>query len=373
MKILVFNWQDRTNPDAGGAEVHLHEIFSRVVRLGHSVTLYCSSYDGAAAEEAVDGIRVIRQGGRSVFNYYVPVRYWREFRRAGYDVVVDDMNKIPFFTPLYVRGPHVGLVHHLFDKSIFLETLFPLALYVYLMERWAIGLFRRRGTTMFAVSPSTKKELMAKGVAEGRIELVYNCVDHDTHTPDESVRSATPLIGYFGRLKKYKSVDHLLHAFADIRARVPGVKLVIVGEGDHRPVLEELARTLGIASDVRFTGFVSEEEKVRLLREVWFVVNTSSKEGWGLTVIEANACRTTVVGSDVPGLRDAIRDGATGLLYEYGNVEDLSGKIVRLLEDGAARRKLAEEAYQWSLTFDWGRVAELTVGILEKEIRGRSR
>lgn len=371
MKILVLNWQDRTNPDAGGAEVHLHEIFSRIVRLGHSVTLFCSRYPGAAAEEMVDGIRVIREGGRNVFHCHVPVRYWSTFRGERYDVVVDDMNKIPFFTPLFVREPHVGLVHHLFDTSIFLETLFPLALYVYLMERWAVALFRRRKTTMLAVSPSTKAELVRKGIGESRIELVYNCVDHETHTPDESVRSAAPLIGYFGRLKKYKSVEHLLHAFVRVRRSVPAAKLVIVGEGDYRSTLEQLALTLGVAADVRFTGFVSEEEKVRLLREVWFVVNTSSKEGWGLTVIEANACRTAVVGSNVPGLCDAIRDGATGLLYEFGNVEDLTGKILRLLGDAPARRALAERAYEWSLTFDWSRVAELTVGILEEEIRKR--
>jgi glycosyltransferase involved in cell wall biosynthesis len=223
----------------------------------------------------------------------------------------------------------VGLIHHLFDKSIFLETLFPLAAYVYLMERWAIALFRRRATTILAVSPSTKGELMTKGIREESIRIVHNCVDHKTHTPDESVRSATPLIGYFGRLKRYKSVDHLLKAFPAIRARVPGVKLVVVGEGDHRPELERLAASLGIADDVRFTGFVSEEEKVRLLREVWFVVNTSSKEGWGLTVIEANACRTAVVGSNVPGLRDAIRDGETGLLYPFGDLHDLETKVVR--------------------------------------------
>ncbi len=368
MNILIINWQDRKNPDAGGAEVHLHEIFSRVVRMGHSVTLYCSSFDGAPPEELVDGIRVVREGGRQLFNYHVPLRYMRSFRQERYDIVIDDMNKIPFFTPLFVRGPHMGLIHHLFDRSIFLETLFPIAVYVYLMERWAIALFRRTRTKMFAVSPSTKAELVANGLRAEDIALVHNCVDHATHTPGESERSAAPLIGYFGRLKRYKSVDHLLKAFAAVRKDVPGVKLLIVGEGDHRKDLEMLASSLGIAADVRFTGFVSEEEKVRLLRQVWFVVNTSSKEGWGLTVIEANACRTMVLASDVPGLRDAIQDGVTGLLYPYGDVGELTRSMVRLLSDTELRRRLSQAAYTWSLTFDWAKVAELTVSLLEEEI-----
>lgn len=369
MKILVLNWQDRKNPDAGGAEVHLHEIFSRVAAMGHSVTLFCSSFEGASPEETIDGIRVIREGGRYLFNFTAALRYRSRFRHEGYDVVVDDMNKIPFFTPLFVRTPHVGLIHHLFDRSIFRETVFPLALYVYALERWAIALFRRRRTTIFAVSPSTKSELMARGIREEAIALVHNCVDHITHTPDESSRNPTPLVGYFGRLKRYKSVDHLLRAFVDVRARVPGVKLVVVGEGDHRAELERLASSLGIAADVRFTGFVTEVEKVSLLRKSWFVVNTSSKEGWGLTVIEANACRTTVLGSDVPGLRDAIQDGTTGILYPYGGVAELTAGMTRLLADEALRRRLAEAAYRWSLTFDWGRVAELAVTLLENEIR----
>src|SRR5512140_209745 len=114
MKILVFNWQDITNPLAGGAEVHLHEVFSRIVQRGHSVTLYCSSFPGAAHTETLGGIKVIREGGRYLFNYRVAYAYATRFRREGFDVVVDDMNKIPFFTPLFDRAPLLGITHHLF-------------------------------------------------------------------------------------------------------------------------------------------------------------------------------------------------------------------------------------------------------------------
>ena len=157
-----------------------------------------------------------------------------------------------------------------------------------------------------------------------------------------------------------------------VRERVPGVKLVIVGDGDHRPELERLSQSLGIASDVRFTGYVSEKEKVRLLRQIWLVLNSSSKEGWGLTVIEANACRTAVVGSDVPGLRDAIRDGVTGLLYPYGDVRKLADLAAGLLVDAPARARLAGAAYDWSLTFDWNVVAKSVLSHLEEEIASRS-
>ncbi len=373
MKILVFNWQDVRNPLAGGAEVHFHQIFSRIARLGHEVTLYCSSFDGAPCEECIDGIRVIREGGRYFFNFRVFWKYIVRFRKEGYDVVIDDTNKIPFFTPLYVREPLAAIVHHLFGKSIFREAPFPLALYVYLMENLGMFVFRHRRIPMFVVSPSTRHELLAKGFRDKLMEYMYNCVDHDLHHPDGTPKAPEPFIGYFGRLKKYKSADHLIRAMASARRQVPDLHLVVIGEGDHRPELERLTAELGLSDCIRFTGFVPEEEKVRLLRQTWFLVNTSAKEGWGLTVVEANACGTPVIGSNVPGLRDAIRDNETGLLFEYGNTEQLAGMIVSLARDTALRNRLSASAIEWAKTFDWMKVAEQSAQSLELLRQGKWR
>jgi len=368
MKILIFNWQDIKNPLAGGAEVHLHEVFSRIANMGHEVTLFCSSFNGASREETINGVRVIREGGRYLFNFRVPFRYFTRFRRERYDLVIDDMNKIPFFTPLYVREPLYIITHHLFGKSIFLEVPWLLAMYVYMTEKAGFALCRKNKMPFIVGSPSTKQELVAKGFHPDQVEIINYCVDHDTHKPTVVRRSPTPLIGYFGRLKKYKSIEHLLHAFSIVRQDYSDLKLVIVGEGDNRNALELITRERGIADAVRFTGFVSEEEKVRLMQEVWFIVNTSSKEGWGLTVMEANACRTAVLASDVPGLRDAIKDGETGLLYEYGDSNELTDKIRLLLRDGSLRERLANAAYSWAATFDWGLAAKRTIELLQRRV-----
>jgi glycosyltransferase involved in cell wall biosynthesis len=369
MKILIFNWQDISNPLAGGAEVHLHEVFSRIANMGHEVTLYCSSYKGAVHEENMNGIRVIREGGRYLFNYRVIFKYLTRFSREGYDLVVDDMNKIPFFTPLYVREPLYIVTHHLFDKSIFLEVSWPLAMYVHLTEKAGFNLCKSRRIPFIVGSPSTKQELLEKGFPSQQIEIINYCVDHKIHFADPSRRSPTPLIGYFGRIKKYKSVDQLLHAFSRLLKERPDLRLVIVGEGDYRKTLEQLAAELNISGSVHFTGFISEEEKVKHLQQVWFAVNTSSKEGWGLTVIEANACGTTVIASNVPGLRDAVKDGETGLLYEFGSINQLAETIRRLLDDIGYRQKLADNAYAWAATFDWDKAARRTLDLLEQRTR----
>lgn len=372
MKILIVNWQDIKNPLAGGAEVHLHEVFSRIARTGHEVTLFCSSFPGAPPEETLEGIHIIRRGGRYLFNLRFLFEYLTWFRKQQFDIVVDDMNKIPFFTPLFVRKPIYGVTHHLFGRSIFLETNFLLASYVYWMERWAVSLYKKWRIPFIVGSPSTERELRDAGFDPASIALINYGVDHARHNLTGAVKSATPLVGYFGRLKKYKSVDHLLHALPAVVKQVPDLKAIIVGEGDDRTRLEEKTKELGLEGVVEFTGFVSVEKKIELLQQMWFKVTTSSKEGWGLTVIEANTCGTTVLASNVEGLRDAVQDGETGLLYTFGDVADLSGKMIQLLGDTGLRNRLSKNAIEWSKKFNWRKAADETLVLLEKRVREKN-
>lgn len=369
MNILVLNWQDIRNPLGGGAEVHLHEIFRRIVSRGHSVTLFCSSFPGALPEETIDGIRILRKGGRNLFNLTVALNYQR-LRRERFDVVVDDINKIPFYTPLFVKEPLLGMVLHLFGQSIFREAILPAALYVYGSERLALYVYKN--TPIAVISESTRQELMQYGFPEKNLTDVRIAVNHDLYKTVDVPKSPVPLVGYLGRIKKYKSVDHLIRAFAIVRKVVPDARLTIVGDGDALPMLEGLALELGVHDSVKFAGYVSPEEKVRLINQMHVVVNTSAKEGWGLTVTEANACGVPVVASDVPGLRDSVIDGKTGLLYEYGNIEQLAEKILLTLRDGHLRSRLAADAIAYSNSFSWDDCAERMMGMIERVVAQRT-
>jgi glycosyltransferase involved in cell wall biosynthesis len=368
MKILVVNWQDIRHPQSGGAEVHLHEVFSRIAAMGHEVTLLCSHFPGAPREEVIGGITIIRKGGRLLFNFRFLFAYCTRFRMRNYDIVVDDMNKIPFFSPLFVGKPLYGITHHLFGRSIFLEANPLVAFYVYCMELLAVRVYRLARTPFIVGSPSTQRELLERGFPPERVSLIQYGVDHCAYRQTGIARSATPLIGYFGRLKKYKSVDHLLRALPPVLARYPDLHVTIVGEGDDRTRLEALTRDLQLVQAVTFRGFVSEEDKLNILQQMWFKVTTSSKEGWGLTVIEANACGTPVLASNVQGLRDAVKDGETGVLYTFGDVDDLSSKIITLLADRPLREKLSTNALAWAATFDWDIAARRTCELLQRRL-----
>ena len=366
-KILVINWRDIRNPNVGGAEVNFQEIFKRLVKRGHEVTLLCSRYDRSFPEEEwIDGIRIVRRGNRFTFNFTVPFAYNREFKDAPIDIVMDDLNKIPFYTPLYVRHPLFAMVHHLHGSSIYGDTFLPAGLYVHLTERM-IPLFYK-GIPFVAVSESTKSELTRMGLRPEDIEVIHNGVDHESFTPDGSMRSPEPLIACVTRLKKYKGVHLLLHALGSVRKEIPDAKLVIAGCGDYEPKLRRLTSRLHLDDCVEFAGFIPMEQKADLYRRAKIVVNPSAKEGWGLSVIEANACETPVVAAEVPGLRDSVIDGETGLLYPHSDTRAMAGAIVKLLKDEQLRAKLGEKSLAWSKEFTWEKAAEKIEKLMERVI-----
>ncbi len=365
-KILVINWQDITHPLGGGAEVHLHEIFKRIVAKGHEVTLLCCRHPNALREEIIDGIKIIRHGPRSLFNFLVPGMFRKLIRAEKYDVVFDDINKIPFYTPFFVKKPLIGIIHHLFGKSIFQEAIFPAAFYVYASEKLIPLIYRK--IPLMAVSPSSKNELVAKGISAKQIEIIYNGVDTTIYKSNPVGKSPVPIIGYMGRIKRYKSIEQGILAFKIVKEKLPTAQMVIVGGGDHLPNLKKLAQNLNLLADILFTDYVSEAEKIDYLNQMWVCINPSPKEGWGVSVIEANACGVPVIAADSPGLRDSVVPEQTGLLYPYGNIEILASQIIRLLENEPIRNQFATNAINWAQKFDWEISAQQTLLLIERII-----
>ena len=366
MKILIINWQDIKNPFGGGAEVHLHEIFKRIAKKGHQVTQYSCKIDGEPDSEIIDGIKIIRSGSRNLFNFTVKKMYKERFSKENFDIIIDDINKIPFYTPRYIKEPLLAISHHFFGKSIFYEANFISGLYVYFSE-WLMN-FVYKNTPFAVVSQSTLDEFINKGFDKNNFKIIFNAIEHNDFPMKVTAKSDVPIITYFGRLKKYKSVDHLFHAFAIVNKQFPQAKLHILGRGDFRPYLEKLAIELNIVNNVKFFGFVSEEDKKKLLAESYCMVNTSLKEGWGITNIEANACGTPVISSNVPGLRVSVSNGLSGMLYEYGNIEQLAELLKTLISDAELRNKLSMGAVEWAYRFSWEESANLMIDLCNEVI-----
>ncbi|MFC1999228.1 glycosyltransferase family 4 protein [Chloroflexota bacterium] len=352
MKILCFNWRDITHAMAGGAEVYLHEIAKRLTN-EHEVVLFCGKYKGCKGRDEIDGIRIIRRGGSFSVYLHAIFSYLINLRKENYDVVVDSINGVPFFTPLFVRKPKVAIMHHLVKKEIFFRELpLPLAPVGWLAEKTIPFLYGK--LPMVTVSDSSRQELIEFGIPEERIRIIYNAIDHTAL--GYGAKSPKPLIAYVGRIKQYKQVDHLLQAFEIVKKEIAEAELVIAGRGDYG----ELRKLVKAQTDscITLAGEVSEEEKVEILKKAWVFVTPSMKEGWGISVIEANACGTPAIAYDVPGLRDSIRDGETGLLVPQGDIEQLAKAIIELLTDSELRTRVGQNALGWSSCFSWDRSAE---------------
>jgi glycosyltransferase involved in cell wall biosynthesis len=353
--LLVLNERDPEHPLAGGAEVHIYEIFARMVQRGWAVTHLAASFAGCEREKTVRGVRVRRLVNRYLYYAVAPLAARREMRSRRYAVVVDVLNKLPFLSPWLVGKPCFAIVHHLFGTTAFKQVSPPIALVTYLAEKLIPAAYR--DTRMLAISQSTKDDLVARGLAAEHVTVVPPGLDHHAYRPGaRDVRA--PIVLWIGRIEPYKRADVMLEAMPAILERLPAAKLVFVGEGSARRALQERAAALGLADAVRFTGFIAESEKIDWLRQAAVVVNSSEKEGWGMTVIEANACGVPAVSSDVPGLRDSTRHGLNGLLYPYGDSAALARAVLEVLGDDAAYRRMCEAALEWSSRFTWDSVTD---------------
>ncbi len=362
-KILLINWRDIRNPEAGGAEVYYHEIFRRLPDAEWQVDVLAHAYRGGAAEETVDGVRVLRQGSRGLFNYRVP-----SFVRAHqneYDLIIEDINKLPFFTPLYVSRPRLHMVMHFFGTAIFREAAFPAALYVYLFERLIPLAYRNE--RFVAISGSTAHEIRSLVGRVKRVDVIEPGVDPAFYRPS-APKSSTPLLVTVTRLKKYKNVQFLIDTLPALRERVPGTQLVVAGGGEYLDALRERAARRGVAQFVSFAGRVSEEEKRDLLSRATLFVNPSAKEGWGITTIEAAMCGTTSVASDVAGLCDSVQDGKTGVLFPYNDTTVFVERTSALLCDHERRRALEVNAREYAFSLTWGQMAERMAAVLEESL-----
>ncbi|WP_371529359.1 glycosyltransferase family 4 protein [Streptomyces sp. NBC_01283] len=298
-RIVFLARRDLANPAAGGSELLVDRLADGLSRLGHQVTLLCG---GPAAFR---DYRVVSAGGD--LGHYLRSRSAFTRQVGDCDLLVEVCNGMPYLAPLWHRGPTLCLVNHVHTDlwgMRFQGALAPAARLGRRLEHWSLS-GAQRGNLLVAVSPSTATALRAIGVERERIRIVHNGVEEPGPLHP---RSDEPMFLAMGRLVEYKRIDLLLRLWERVRP-VTGGRLVIVGDGPERARLEQLA-----GPGVEFRGHVTEAEKHRLLCEAWMLLHPSAVEGWGLVITEAATRSTPAIGFDVPGVRDSIEDGVTGLL-----------------------------------------------------------
>ena len=347
------------SPEAGGAEVHIAEVGKRLVERGHDITLLTERFGGSKSEEWLYGMKVKRFGNKFTLHLYSP--YFVRRNSGNFDVIIDDIaHAVPFWSPRFTKKPVVAIVHHVHQSVIEGELPYFLSRLVKRAERS----IKETYENIIAVSKTTKEDLIEQfGVEGSRITVIYHGVDHSKYRP--GLKFNEPTIVWIGRMKKYKNLDHLIEAFKLVKSAIGRAKLILVGTGEEEQRIRLLVRKVELDDDVVFTGRVSESDKVKLLQGAWCIVYTSKVEGWGMVILEANACATPAVAYNSGALKEAVIDGKTGLLVKYGDINEFAERLKEVLSDEGLRKKLSSEALKYSYNFDWDKAAVETETYLE--------
>ncbi|MGH2685281.1 MAG: glycosyltransferase family 4 protein [Actinomycetota bacterium] len=368
-RIHMMSWRDLDDVEAGGSEVHAARIAKLWAEAGIDVTWRTSYAQGHPPVVMRDGYRVIRRAGRYLI---FPRAALSEVRgkHGPRDGLVEIWNGMPFFSPLWGRGPKVTFLHHVHADMWRMVLPENLARWGELVElRIAPAVYRR--TAIVTLSESSKQEMVEMlGFRPDRVTVVHPGVDPRFCPGGE--RSPHPLIVAVGRLTPVKRFDVLIRAAAALKPSHRDLELVIVGDGYERIALQDLIRSLDAEEWIRLPGHIDDQALVDLYRRAWTVASSSAREGWGMTLTEAAACATPAVATRIAGHLDAVADGRSGLLAT--DERDLATQLDRVLRDDELRESLAAGAVAHAARFTWEATARGTLEALAAEAkRGRRR
>lgn len=375
LNILIFSWRGPGHPHAGGAEYATHEHCKGWVKAGHKVTLFTASFKVGKTNENINGIQIIRQGGQ-ILSVQLRAILWYIFgTHPKFDIVIDEVHGLPFFTPLFVRVPKLTFIHEVAKEVWRLNpwprpfNLLPAVLGTFFEPLIFKNLYKN--IQFMTVSESTKEDLIEWEIPRDNITVIHNGFNNPNYPLKK--KEAKKTIIYLGALSKDKGIEDALDAFGYLFKMNQDMQFWVVGKGEkhYLECLRRKVSLLGISKVTKFFGFVIEREKYDLLSKAHILINPSIREGWGFVVIEAASVSTPTVAYKVAGLKDSVVDGKTGLLCEV-NPERLSEKIQYLLGNNKLYDFLCKNCLSWSKKFSWSDSVRQSLKLLQKVCKKES-
>jgi len=358
-RVLILQWRDLDDPDAGGSEVHSHNIAEIWAAKGLNVTFRTSAVEKSLKSISRSGYTSIRSGGR--FGVFLTAPLDVLTRRFGrFDALVEVWNGVPFMTPLLTRGPNMAFLHHEHGPLWDVALPRPLAGFGRSLERNIFPYFYR-STPIVTLSNSSRSELSSVlGFTEEGIHVVEPGVSPAFHSSMN--KSEFPLVVVTGRLSPYKQIDRVINIVDKVRSTVPNVKLEIIGEGTDDGRIRSVIESLSDSSWVSLRGRVSENELIDTYQRAWVAASASLSEGWGMTLTEAARCGTASVASNIPGHVDSVSNEVSGYLFD--NDDEFERHLVSLLASRDNAISLGESASEWSSRFTWEKAATESFRVL---------
>ncbi|MEK7572818.1 MAG: glycosyltransferase family 4 protein [Patescibacteria group bacterium] len=370
-KILILNWRDIKNPSSGGAEILTHEIAKRFVMWGHQVTQFSSCFPNCLAEEKVDGVKIIRMGhpdARFLFSsvHFLAFKYYRK-NVGKFDVVVDEIHGLPFFTPWYVKEKKVVLICEVANE-LWTNMFGPIFGTLGRIVEWYYLHFAYSNIHFLTISESSKDDLIKEGIKEKNITILPMGLSIPNNLKTYE-KEKTPTLIFVGRLSRQKGIEDAIIVLKKVSKKIPKIKLWIVGRGEKNYVsyLKSLIKKIKIEKQVIFFGFVEEYKKFEFMQRAHVLLVPSIKEGWGLTVPEAAAVGTPSIVYNSQGLRDVLRDSPFKIIVRSNTPTDLSKEVLVLLQKKNFYKILTRQKTTVVEQFNWNKTAAVALNILENK------
>jgi glycosyltransferase involved in cell wall biosynthesis len=361
-RIHLLAWRDLADPEAGGSEVHADKVAQAWAKAGLDVTMRTAAAPGQRAYGKRNGYSVVRKAGR--YTVFPRTALSGAIGRTGpRDGLVEIWNGMPFFSPVWARGPKIVFLHHVHAEMWRMVLPPKLARLGETIEFRAAPPFYR-SSQIVTLSNSSRDEIIdLLGMPEQNVTVVPPGID-PVYQPG-GARSSRPLVVAVGRLVPVKRPGELVAALLETKKSVPGLEAVLVGEGYERDALEAQIRAAGAQDWLRLPGRVSDAELVQLYQRAWVLTSASAREGWGMTLTEAAACGTPSVVTDIAGHRDSAEPGVSGLLVPTPAA--LAPALSRVLLDPVEREALSQGALRHAARFTWDVTARETFRVLAGE------
>jgi glycosyltransferase involved in cell wall biosynthesis len=354
--ILALSWRDIKSPNAGGAEVHTHEMLKRADKSKYRIYHIATRRKGQPKREVIDGVIYLRYGN-AVTVILAAMRFYFN-NKNNIDFVIDQCNTHRFFTPFWVTAKkRIFYIHQLTKEIWDYSASFPLSKIGKLIEEWMLRL--NRHDAVITVSESTRDELIDRGYDRNKIKIIHNGVSFKPWVQDKWYeKEAKPTFIYAGRYSPYKGIDVAVKALSIVKKQYPDAILWIIGKKNQEYVDKSLipickSHNMTWGNDIISWGYVSEEKKLELISRSHALLFPSIREGWGIPITEAGCVGTPCIAFDSPGIREAVDYGKAGYLCKENTEKGLASKMIVAISDIVLYSEKRQKAYEYSSQFQW--------------------
>ncbi|MGF7119005.1 glycosyltransferase family 4 protein [Methanobacterium oryzae] len=362
----------RFYPFIGGVENYVYYSSKELVKLGHNVTVICANEPSTEKEEVVDGIKVKRLSylGK-IANTNVTSRLPFAISKEDFDIIHThiptpwsaDWSNI--FSKLK-RKPLVVTYHNDIIGSGFADYI------ARFYNVTALKLLLNQADRIIITQPNYLHSSLYLEDYSDKVEVIPNGVDVEKFRPINITKEKNTLffLSLLDEFHKYKGLDYLLKAIIKVKKEIPDIKLIVGGKGALLDYYADLTEKYGLKNNVEFHGFIPDEKIVEYYNKcnVFVLPSISSKqEGFGIVVLEALACETPVISTEIVGAAADVKNSNSGIIVPPKDVDELADAIIKILSDEHKLKKMGKNGRIFvEKSYTWHKVAKMMANVYKE-------